>query len=78
MCPECGNYNAYVVDSREEVGYRRRRYKCADCDHRWTTAEIPLERLKLLEEKRRAPLEEIRQAKECLNRFLEREAETLD
>lgn len=76
MCPECGGGNVYVVDSREKETYKRRRYKCSNCDHRWNTAEIPLERLNMLE--KRASTEDIRQAVECLNRFLEREVETLD
>lgn len=77
MCPECGNYNAYVVDSREEVGYRRRRYKCADCDHRWTTAEIPMKKLRALKRKH-APLEEVQRAAECLKKYLELEGDVID
>ena len=78
MCPECGGGNVYVVDSREKETYKRRRYKCTDCGHRWNTAEIPLEELELLEKKRQIPLAELRQAAKCLNRLIKLEVESID
>jgi transcriptional regulator NrdR family protein len=52
-CEACLGTNAYVSDSRNvpnheartkwhlhPAAYRWRRYKCADCDHRWTTIEL--------------------------------------
>lgn len=52
ICPKCGSPNAYVIDSRivSRVQQRRRRM-CADCKTRFTSVEIPLERMQELENK---------------------------
>lgn len=43
-CPECGA-QAYVIDTRENPNYRRRRYECNN-GHRFNTAEVHWETLK--------------------------------
>lgn len=43
-CPECGA-QAYVIDTRENPNYRRRRYECNN-GHRFNTAEVHWEALK--------------------------------
>lgn len=40
-CPACGARDVYVIDSREHGDGIRRRRKCARCDHRWNTLEVP-------------------------------------
>lgn len=44
-CPACGSHKVFVTDSRSTDNGRtvRRRRRCADCEHRWTTAEVPIE-----------------------------------
>lgn len=42
-CPIC-SAQAYVIDSRENQNYRRRRYKCNN-GHRFSTAEVHWETL---------------------------------
>jgi len=57
QCPECNSLNIACIDSRAEEktnGVRRRR-KCLACDHRWSTVEIPMERLEELLRARRRP-----------------------
>lgn len=41
-CKECGNIEAYVIDSRTSRFGRCRRYQCCnpDCKDRWTTYEL--------------------------------------
>lgn len=44
-CPECFSFNnSIVIDSRpkqiEQFSYIRRRRKCLDCEHRYTTYEL--------------------------------------
>lgn len=40
-CTSCSSTNLDVIDSRpKENGIRWRRYKCADCGHRFNTCEI--------------------------------------
>ena len=39
MCPKCGK-KAFTIDSRQEVQYRKRRYQCTGCKHRFNTIEI--------------------------------------
>ena len=41
-CPKCGSYNTTVYDTRLEEKSRRRRRRCNDCEHRFTTYEITL------------------------------------
>lgn len=40
-CPKCGFENSQVIDSRptDDLGSIRRRRKCVDCGHRFTTYE---------------------------------------
>jgi len=50
-CPLCRHYHSRVLET--EAGGRRRR-KCSDCGHRWTTYEVDkleLERLRTIERK---------------------------
>jgi transcriptional regulator NrdR family protein len=44
-CPVCNSAQNAVLEVREE----RRRRECAACRHRWTTFEVPAERLERLE-----------------------------
>ena len=40
-CQACLSENAYCIDSREvSANARRRRYKCTDCEHRFSTIEV--------------------------------------
>ena len=40
-CQACLSENAYCIDSREvSTNARRRRYKCTDCGHRFSTIEV--------------------------------------
>ena len=48
-CPACGSRNWVVLDSRETKGGRRRRKRCNDCEHRWTTYEVPQKTLRELQ-----------------------------
>lgn len=47
-CPKCGSENTYTVDSRDGRDGRRRRKRCQDCDNRWTTIEISVEKYQRL------------------------------
>ena len=38
-CPECGNEESYVIDSRSTQTEIRRRRECNYCRHRFTTYE---------------------------------------
>lgn len=38
-CPNCGETNSKVIDSRDHDGEIRRRRSCLNCDHRFTTYE---------------------------------------
>ena len=40
-CPICGSWQVRAIDSRmtSDEKKRRRRYKCQDCDYRFTTYE---------------------------------------
>lgn len=42
-CPKCGSIQIMVTDTRHLPAAIRRRRKCLDCDHRWTTLEISAE-----------------------------------
>lgn len=50
-CPACGEQSVCTLDTRVSPEYGdggtcRRRRRCETCNHRWTTFEIPYERLK--------------------------------
>ncbi len=48
MCPKCG-VDGFVIDTRIEGDIIRRRRKCENCGHRWTSVEIDkIEYIKLL------------------------------
>lgn len=38
-CPVCHSPNCYVIESREKSSVRRRRYKCSNCNSRFTSLE---------------------------------------
>ena len=38
-CPHCGSFQTRVIDSRQYVTFRYRKYRCLDCDKRFTTTE---------------------------------------
>ena len=39
-CDKCGGANIATLDSRPMDSYVRRRRKCLNCDHRFTTYEV--------------------------------------
>ena len=39
LCPGCGGGNTYCYMTRQRKKWRLRRYKCADCEERFTTEE---------------------------------------
>ena len=39
ICPYCGSDNTTVYDTRQYPDYRWRRYKCRNCEERFTTKE---------------------------------------
>jgi transcriptional regulator NrdR family protein len=47
ICPNCGSQNVYVTDSRQVSNGKRirRRRKCADCGHRFSSLEFALDQL---------------------------------
>lgn len=44
ICPNCESVNTYVKDSRQQGKWRKRRYHCADCGHKFNTFEVLDER----------------------------------
>lgn len=40
LCPNCGADQSIVLDTVPKSDYIRRRRKCLDCNHRWTTFEV--------------------------------------
>ena len=44
-CAKCGSIDSHVLDSRnhEVDNARRRRHQCNNCNHRYTTYEVPAE-----------------------------------
>ena len=47
ICGACGSQTSSVMDSRpRDDGSIRRRRKCDDCGHRWSTVEVDLESYK--------------------------------
>lgn len=42
-CPKCESRKSFVVDTRMTNKVIRRRRKCADCSHRWTTYESSID-----------------------------------
>ena len=45
QCPGCGGVQLHVIDTREVLGGRRRRYECLVCGSRLSTLEVPMETL---------------------------------
>lgn len=43
-CPKCNSRNIKCVDSKPFDSTVRRRKKCFDCDYRWNTVEITVDR----------------------------------
>lgn len=42
-CPECASWNSRVKETRHDTRYawRWRLRDCVECDHRWSTYEVP-------------------------------------
>jgi transcriptional regulator NrdR family protein len=47
-CPKCGSNQVYVVDSRPEKTFFKRRRECMFCGERFSTVEIKAEDYKRL------------------------------
>jgi transcriptional regulator NrdR family protein len=47
-CPKCGSNQVYVVDSRPEQTFFKRRRECMFCGERFSTVEIKAEDYKRL------------------------------
>jgi hypothetical protein len=39
-CEQCGSEDYKVIETRQQVDWRRRRIACRSCDHRVTTYEV--------------------------------------
>lgn len=48
-CPKCNSANVNIINSRQCCEYRRRRYKCLDCDNRFSTVEVVVPTLQRVE-----------------------------
>lgn len=68
VCPECGQIDNEVGDSRLTWEGRtiRRRRACLLCDHKWTTYEYPAEEI----DKLRADSEELARLREMFKRVM--------
>ena len=40
QCPQCTSTDTYVINSRKSGEHRRRRRKCSECKHKFSTMEI--------------------------------------
>jgi len=40
LCPNCQSRNHWCKESRNELGYTRRRLECKNCEHRFTSHEV--------------------------------------
>lgn len=49
-CPKCGR-GTYIIETRNTSIGTRRRHKCCECCHRFTTIEIPIDTYKDLLDK---------------------------
>lgn len=38
-CPHCGSFQTRVIDSRQHVTFRHRKYRCLNCEKRFNTVE---------------------------------------
>ena len=79
-CPKCGSYQVWVTDTRfgnltehsthrhlkllKVETYTRRRRRCTDCGHGWSTAEFPVDDLKPACDE----IEQLRQLKELVRK----------
>lgn len=52
-CPVCGE-NTQIINSRGDVDRVRRRRKCRDCGHRFTTIELEADLHRRLSKKKEA------------------------
>lgn len=82
LCPECQSYQNFVTDTRHghltthsrqahllELGvdtYIRRRRRCSDCGHGWTTAEFESDQLRAVCEELSVLRAKVRRAREVL------------
>lgn len=41
VCPKCGNFNIFIVDSRTTINNTVRRRRKCDCGYKWSTYEVP-------------------------------------
>lgn len=42
-CPKCGSDQVFVVETRNQPGYIKRRRECMFCSERFNTVEIKME-----------------------------------
>lgn len=49
QCPSCGSWQSKVKETRPDTrfGYRWRLRDCSECDHRWSTYEVPVDTLSI-------------------------------
>lgn len=45
-CPKCGSDQIFVVETRNQPGYIKRRRECMFCSERFNTAEIKMDEYK--------------------------------
>lgn len=80
-CPSCDAFNSGVIDSRTSGDMIRRRRRCTECQHRFTTFEVALpesmlnEVTQLGELTHRTPPNGVAQLLELINLFGEMPAE---
>lgn len=45
MCPNCSSWRSRVLETRRDTryGWKWRLRQCYECDHRWSTYEMPAE-----------------------------------
>jgi transcriptional regulator NrdR family protein len=49
LCPVCGSWQSKVKESRRDTryGWKWRLRDCSNCEHRWSTYEVPAETLQV-------------------------------
>lgn len=49
LCPKCGWKRSEVVRTTTIEGASKRERRCYDCDSRWYTVEMPIERYRVVQ-----------------------------